>query len=166
VNAAGHGGVPGAAHPLLAAAVLVRDRGGSRVLLVRRGPGAAFGDGLWDLPVGKAVAGEPVTEAAARELREETGLEAAPDTLRVAHVIHGGRSAVAGVAGFLTVVLEAPVWRGEPVNGEPHKHSAVRWWPLDGLPRACVPSSRRALESWRDGGNGVTLWRFGGDART
>lgn len=37
---------------------------------------------LWDIPKGVAEPGEPFAEAAARELREETGLEAPPGALR------------------------------------------------------------------------------------
>ena len=36
---------------------------------------------LWDIPKGVAEPGEPFAEAAARELREETGLEAPPGAL-------------------------------------------------------------------------------------
>jgi 8-oxo-dGTP pyrophosphatase MutT (NUDIX family) len=37
---------------------------------------------LWDIPKGVAEPGEPFAEAASRELREETGLEAPPGALR------------------------------------------------------------------------------------
>lgn len=44
---------------------------------------------MWDFPVGRTEPGEPVTEAAVRELYEETGLTVKPEPLKVAHIIHG-----------------------------------------------------------------------------
>lgn len=57
--------------------VTVRD--GDRVLLIQRGGGRDAG--RWDLPAGHPEYDEPAREAAARELREETGLVADPDDL-------------------------------------------------------------------------------------
>ena len=64
---------PGDTHPSVGAIALVRDDDG-RVLLVwqRSGPFA----GSWLLPGGGVARDEGVSHAAARELREETGLEA------------------------------------------------------------------------------------------
>lgn len=45
------------------------------VLLVEHGDGAAHLTGAWGLPAGGIDAGESAAEAAARELREETGLQ-------------------------------------------------------------------------------------------
>jgi len=56
--------------PILGVSVVVR-RGG-RVLLVRRARPPR--QGVWALPGGKVEVGEALAEAAAREVREETGI--------------------------------------------------------------------------------------------
>ena len=60
--------------PQVGVAALVRDERG-RVLMVKRGPEATQ-PGKWSLPAGFMDYGEGMREAAVRELREETGLEA------------------------------------------------------------------------------------------
>lgn len=132
---------------LLAASVIVHDEAAGRVLLLRRGERAKFGQGLWDLPTGKSDPGEPVTVTAVRELREETGLVVDPGDLHLAHVVHGAWG-VESPNGFLTVVFAASTWSGTPENREPAKHSAVAWTPVDAIPAAFVPSSSFALTAY------------------
>ncbi len=74
---------------LLVAAVIVHDKATNCVVLLQRSENAKFAQGLWDLPVGKSEPGEPITDTAVRELYEETGLTVKPETLKVAHIIHG-----------------------------------------------------------------------------
>jgi 8-oxo-dGTP pyrophosphatase MutT (NUDIX family) len=145
---------------LLVAAVIVHDPDTDRVVLLQRGEHAKFAQGMWDLPVGKSDPGEPITQTAVRELREETGLIVKPEDLRIAHIIHGAWG-VESPNGFLTVVFATRAWTGEPENREPHKHALVRWTPTDALPERFVPSTAEALRSYLAGGPAVSLhgWR-------
>ena len=65
---------PPAKPPRTSCGVVVSD--GAQVLL-----GHATRSVLWDIPKGVAEAGEAFVQAAARELREETGLRVAPSAL-------------------------------------------------------------------------------------
>jgi 8-oxo-dGTP diphosphatase len=68
-------------NPGVGAAVLVMDTD-RRVLLIQRGPEASQ-SGLWAVPAGFVDYGEDIRAAAARELREETGLIA-----EIGNVVH------------------------------------------------------------------------------
>ena len=141
---------------LLAAAVIVHDKTANRVVLLQRGPNAKFAKGMWDLPVGKSEPGEPITDTAVRELREETGLIVKPESLRVAHIIHGAWG-VEAPNGFLTVVFAAHEWSGEPENREPRKHAQVSWVDADTLPEEFVPTTASALHQYLADGPEVSL---------
>jgi ADP-ribose pyrophosphatase YjhB (NUDIX family) len=89
-----------------------------RLLLVRRAhdPGA----GLWTLPGGRCLDGEPPEQACVREVAEETGLTV--EVLR--RVGRVGRDAGAGVAYDITD-YECRVVAGEPSAGD--DATEVRW---------------------------------------
>lgn len=66
------------------ASTVILVRGGAEaleVLLVQRNPAARFMGGAWVFPGGAVDPGESDAQAAARELREEASIEAAPEAL-------------------------------------------------------------------------------------
>lgn len=141
---------------LLVAAVIVHDKATNRVVLLQRSENAKFAQGMWDLPVGKSEPGEPITETAVRELYEETGLTVKPESLKVAHIIHGAWG-VEAPNGFLTVVFAAHEWTGEPENREPRKHAQVRWVDTDAIPEEFVDTTASALHQYLSGGSEISL---------
>ncbi len=141
---------------ILVAAVIVHDKATNRVVLLQRGPNAKFGQGMWDLPVGKSEPGEPITGTAVRELYEETGLTVKPESLKVAHIIHGARG-VEAPNGFLTVVFAAHEWSGEPENREPGKHAQVCWVDVASLPEEFVATTASALHRHLADGPQISL---------
>ncbi|NEC08696.1 NUDIX domain-containing protein [Streptomyces sp. SID7909] len=141
---------------LLVAAVIVHDKATNRVVLLQRSENAKFAQGMWDLPVGKSEPGEPITETAVRELYEETGLTVKPESLKVAHIIHGAWG-VEAPNGFLTVVFAADDWTGEPENREPRKHSQVCWVDVNAIPGSFVHTTASALGRYLRSGTQVSL---------
>ena len=122
---------------------------GPEVLLIRRAAGRIL-PGLWQCVSGSLEAGERVTEAALRELAEETGFEHDPieafyDLDLVNQFHEPAWDAIVSAAVFAVRVA---------VGSEPrlsHEHDAARWLPLDEAHRVVVwPGYRTAIERIRD----------------
>ncbi|WP_438272686.1 NUDIX domain-containing protein [Streptomyces uncialis] len=101
-----------------------------------------------------------LTDTAVRELYEETGLAVKPESLKVAHIIHGAWG-VEAPNGFLTVVFATHEWTGEPENREPRKHAQVRWIDADTLPEQFVETTASALHRYLADGPQVSLDGWG-----
>ena len=101
------------------------------VLLVRRANAPSLGQ--WALPGGGQELGETAKDAARRELREETGLEAGPLHL-AANVDSIHRDATGRVQFHYTILDFAAAWQGgDPVAGTDVSDAVFA--PLDGLGR-------------------------------
>lgn len=104
-----------------------------RMLLLRQPPG--FG---WSLPGGLLNRGEPPAAGAARELREETGVEVDPGQLRPAvpnAVVHTrGR--------WIDMVFEVTVRADGPFRVDPAEVHEAAWHPLAALPQLTWPTAR------------------------
>ena len=116
------------------AVLIARD---GRILLGKRGPGARE-PGKWSFPAGFVERGERVERAAAREAREETGLDVLVGDLVGLYSSEGETVVLA--------VYEATAARGAACWRRPR-------WRSDGSPSRTCPSSRsRAINaSWTSG---------------
>ncbi|MFJ2406572.1 NUDIX domain-containing protein [Streptomyces xanthochromogenes] len=136
--------------PITDVHVIVRN--GQEILLSQRG--GSYGHGQWHLPSGKLelqgkeTAAEPASgkvarrnetpaEAASRELREETGLVADPETMTLRHTVihHQGD----GTPDRLGLFFETTKYAGDVANREPDKCLALRWFAEHNLPDNLIP---------------------------
>ena len=98
-----------------AGAVVLDDAG--RLLLIRRGQAPSAG--LWSVPGGRVEPGETAAQAAAREVREETGLQ----------VQVGALLATVEIGDYLVHDFAAEVVSGELRAGD--DATDVRWCTFD-----------------------------------
>ncbi|MEU8709703.1 NUDIX domain-containing protein [Streptomyces sp. NPDC048565] len=130
---------PPLAQASLGVGVIVLDPEG-RILLGRHH------GGTWELPGGKVdPTHESVAAAAARELREETGLRVPVDAVTVFAMVHDV------VAGINRISMGAQV-RADSAEArvtEPHLISAWRWTAPEALPGPLFDPSAQILAVWR-----------------
>ncbi|MFJ2773378.1 NUDIX hydrolase [Streptomyces sp. NPDC087300] len=104
-----------------------------------------FGAGTWGLPGGHLELGESLTEAAGRELAEETGVRALD--LRVACVTDPDPAA----NHHMQVGVEVVDYTGDIRVREPERCLRWEFWPLDALPEELFVGSVDVLRNIRAG---------------
>ncbi|MEJ3657687.1 NUDIX domain-containing protein [Actinomycetes bacterium KLBMP 9759] len=125
---------------------------GDEVLLQLR-QNTGYRDGHWAAAAaGHVEEGEPVTAAACREAKEETGVVIDPADLvpvTAMHRTHGNHDPIDERVDFFFTCRR---WSGEPRLLEATKADELGWYPLDGLPDPVVPHELFVLDGIRAGG--------------
>ncbi len=134
-----------------AVCVIVHDKGADTIATVLYAARNWSPQPAWTLPGGKAEPGEALDEAAARELKEETGLLVDPADLALVHVIHVEQG-WDQTGQFVLFVFATDTWTGELTNTEPDKHLTAEWVTASRLPEPAFPTSTQALAAYQGGG--------------
>jgi 8-oxo-dGTP diphosphatase len=127
------------------------------LLALRQGTG--FADGQWNLPSGKAEAGESAVAAVIREAREEIGIQLTEDEVNFAATVHCRNSDTDSRVGlfFQANARQSPL--GAPYNAEPHKCAKIAWYPMTMLPATTMPYSALGVSLYqRKASFGTTGW--------
>ncbi len=106
--------------------VVKRSPGGIRLLALHRNPSRG---GFWQPVTGRVERGESVTDAAARELREETGLAELPRALTYRHAFLWPGEGSPSVAEETAFMAWAP--EGFSPRLSPAEHDDARWISLE-----------------------------------
>ncbi|MSQ41479.1 MAG: NUDIX domain-containing protein [Dehalococcoidia bacterium] len=125
------------ADPKVATGVVVEHRG--QLLLVRRNHEPRYG--AWSFPSGFVDAGEVITEAAAREVLEETGVQ-----VRIERLL--------GVYSTADDAVIFVAYAGSTTGGEPHAGAEaleVGLFSPGDVPELGFPHDAAILERWRSG---------------
>ncbi|MDP6605815.1 MAG: NUDIX domain-containing protein [Dehalococcoidia bacterium] len=131
--------------PKLATGVVVEHDG--RVLLVRRNHDPMYG--RWSFPSGFVDSGEVVEEAAAREVREETGVEVWIDRLLGVYSSAGDHVVFVAFAGTSTGTSTGTSAEGVPTAGSDEVMETGLFAP-DELPEMAFVHDTAILDAWRE----------------
>ena len=113
----------------------------NQILLLRRF-NTGYRDGEYSVPAGHLDGNETVMAAAAREAKEEIGVEFEAGAGAFSSVMH--RTEDDERVDFFVHVRR---WRGEPVNAEPDKCDQVCWVEVNNLPLNTIPYVRQAIQN-------------------
>lgn len=113
-------------------AVFVIVRNDKDELLLQQRAGKYL-SGYWDFPSGHVERGEDLRVTAVRELEEETGIVASPESLVLRHIDQYFLE-----VDYINFVFELRNWQGKPKICEPEKCSGMDWFAQRELPEKCV----------------------------
>jgi ADP-ribose pyrophosphatase YjhB (NUDIX family) len=124
-------------------AVYVLFQEDEKILLVRRA-NTGYHDGDYTLPSGHVESRESAVAAAAREAKEEVGVDIGMKDLQLIHTLHR-YSEDPKPHERIDLYFKAGKWKGQPHNAEPSKCDEVLWVDIDKLPENMVPELKASL---------------------
>ena len=121
--------------------------GGTEVLLQLRGADTSYMPHHWASgAAGHIEYAESVAVAAAREAREELGIDVDPAVMRPLCAVQRTEPGNADwIEQRVDFFVTADAWSGEPAVQEPGKCDRLAWFPLDRLPSPLVPHEAEVL---------------------
>lgn len=117
---------------------LIRDK---KILLLRR-HNTGYQDGNYSLIAGHLDGNESLTQAMAREAKEEAGIIVKAEDLELIHVINRKSDDWERVDFF----FKTNNWIGEPKIQETEKCDDLSWFPLDNLPTNMTTEVKQSLK--------------------
>lgn len=127
---------------LIPAVYLVLERDGKYLLMRRMNTG--YQDGNYQTPAGHVEERETPREAAAREAKEEVGIDIDLTDLEFVHAAFRMREDKTGYR--MDIFFRATTWKGEVRNAEEDKCDDLIWVTPSSLPENTVPFVREVLE--------------------
>jgi 8-oxo-dGTP diphosphatase len=127
-------------------AILERD---GKILLARRF-NTGYADGQYQMPSGHVDKGEYPVEAAAREAKEEVGVDIAIEDLMFVHASYRINK-VDDAGDYVDFFFKTAKWSGEVINAEPEKCDKLVWVSMSDLPENTVPVIKQVIEYIKKG---------------
>jgi ADP-ribose pyrophosphatase YjhB (NUDIX family) len=103
----------------------------------------------WSIPGGKLELGETFEDGAARELKEELGIDA--DVLKVIAITNNLKTYEAEGAHFISIILVVKNFKGTPKIMEPDRCTEIKWVDPHDPPRPHFDASELGIQCYLQG---------------
>lgn len=129
-----------------ASVYVITERDGKVPVFLRHG--TKWLQGFYTIAAGQAEPHETLAVSAARELKEELGIEVDVADLELVHCQYRNH----GVDDvWFGAFFKAKKWRGEPKLMEPELHSDLQWVDMNSLPQPMIPYEQAAFDAMAKG---------------
>lgn len=132
-------------YPKVGVGVMIKNEKGEILLGLRQG---SHGAGEWSFPGGHLEMGETIFETAARETKEETGLEV--DGFELISVADEMRYLKSDGKHYLNIGVSAHYKGGEALVMEPDKCLEWGWFNLDNLPDNLFEGTELVINNYKN----------------
>ena len=125
--------------------IILDTTGDNPKILLHRRQNTGYQDGKWDIAgSGHVDKGETARMAAARECKEELGIDLNVEDLTFVHLTHrfSGRT-------YYDIYFVVEKYEGTPAIMEPEKSSALEWFDAEKLPEDMIECRRTAVSTLR-----------------